>query len=492
MNQGFFVMIQCYDIDISYHCGELMQCLCRSIKLILKALPYAFLVFVLTHSTPSWAYYSPYSTQELDELEKEFIEQINQSNLVIRTPLARLYINHLGHLLTRHAAEGVNPDFFIVKSNTINAFAGPGGHIGINSQLILATENESELAAVMAHEISHVKLHHLYRMIQRQKQMKIPMLASVLASAALGLINPALGNGALMATLSGFAQDNINFTRANEKEADRIGINMLIRAGFNPEGMIDFFKKMQKNTRYYYDNIPEILRTHPLDQDRIAEAQNRAQGYQNRPKTLHSNYFLFKELIRIQASQDDKRLLDYYQYQCKKVAPEFACQYGKALEYLQLAQYERAINLLLPLTQKKPDNLYYQLALADAEIASKKAPEAIRRLKKLNDDTPENYAVMLSLGQILLQSGEPEKASMVFLKASRLHPKDLTTCMELARSQSHAGKKAFAYFSYAQCELLQGHHKKARRLLKNAKQLVKNNRYLKARIEAKQEEIKLE
>ena len=181
--------------------------------------------------TPTWCY-SPYSNRELDQLEREFIDQINQSPLVIHTPLAEQYINHLGMRLAQHG-EIKPPVFFIVNSNEINAFAGPGGYIGVNSQLILATENESELAAVMAHEMSHVRLHHLYRMLEHEKQMKIPMLASMLASIALGVINPMLGSGAIMATLGGFAQTDINFIRSNEKEADRIGIDILTKTGLD-------------------------------------------------------------------------------------------------------------------------------------------------------------------------------------------------------------------------------------------------------------------
>lgn len=160
---------------------------------------------------------SPYSTSELEQLEKEFVQQINQSESVERSPLASQYINRIGKNLA-HAGHIKAPDFFIVKSNEINAFAGPGGHIGINSQLILTTSSESELAGVMAHEIAHVRLHHLYRMIEHQKQMRIPMLASILASAALGVINPTVGMAGMMGAMTGFSQDNINFTRSKEKK----------------------------------------------------------------------------------------------------------------------------------------------------------------------------------------------------------------------------------------------------------------------------------
>lgn len=171
----------------------------------------------------------------------------------------------------------------------------------------------------MAHEIAHVRLHHLYQRIQHEKQMRIPMLASMLASIALGVINPTLGSGAMMASLSGFAQDNINFTRANEKEADRIGIDMLIKAGFDPRGMAGFFKKMQESSRYYYtSNIPAILRTHPLDDDRIAEAENRSQRLAPKNHSDALDYRLFKELIRVSVARNSKQLLDYYQVECPK------------------------------------------------------------------------------------------------------------------------------------------------------------------------------
>lgn len=175
----------------------------------------------------------------------------------------------------------------------------------------------------MAHEIAHVRLHHLYNMIEHQKQMRIPMIASMLASIALGVINPTLGTGAFMASVSGFAQDSINFTRANEKEADRIGIDMLIKSGLDPRAMASFFRKMQENSRYYYTaNIPAILRTHPLDEDRIAEAENRSDRIAKKQYPDNLDYQLFKELIRVSVASDNKQLLDYYHYHCtKKIIP---------------------------------------------------------------------------------------------------------------------------------------------------------------------------
>ncbi|MFC3908469.1 M48 family metalloprotease [Legionella dresdenensis] len=434
--------------------------------------------------------FSPYSNQELDELEKEFVQQINQADSVERHPLATQYINHIGKQLAAYGHIRV-PYFFIVKSIEINAFAGPGGYIGINSQLILASENESELAAVMAHEIAHVRLHHLYRMLEHQKQMQIPMLASLLAAAALGAINPTLGSGAMAATMTGFAQDNINFTRANEKEADRIGISMLSQAGFDPRAMAGFFKKMQQSARYYYTaNIPAILRTHPLDEDRIAEAENRSFQLKNKDHADSMDYFLFKELLRNDVARDSKQLLEYYQHGCNKKTPAAACAFGHALALLGINQFGQAKSLINPLLAHDNNNLFYQIAMAQAETGNKEYEAAIKRLQDLQTLYPENYAALMAYGQGLLAAGKAEKASAVLLKGSRRFKKDLILCEQLARAQSAANQKAYAYFTEAQCQLLQGRHREALRSLRQAKILAKNDRYLLARTDAMMDEVK--
>lgn len=434
---------------------------------------------------------SPYSTNELEQLEKEFIQLINQSDSVERNALASQYINHLGSKLA-HFGHIKSPYFFIVKSKEINAFAGPGGYIGINTQLILTTHNESELAAVMAHEIAHVRLHHLYSMIEHQKQMRIPMLASVLASAALGVLNPTVGMGAMMASLSGFSQDNINFTRSKEKEADRIGIDMLIKAGFNPRGMAAFFKKMQENSRYYYTaNVPAILRTHPLDDDRIAEAENRTSRLVLKHYVDSLDYTLFKEIIRVSVTQETGQLLDFYEHQCTKQNTNFACQYGQVLALLNSNNFEKAYNHLKPLIAQNPNNLYIQIAMAEAETGLKQYKSALSRLSELQNNYPDNYAALMAYAQGLIAANQADKATSVLLKGSRVYKQDLTLCKELARAQATSHQKSYAYFTQSQCLLLEGQKRAAIAQLKVARKLAKNDDYLLARISAKIDEIKL-
>ncbi|KGP63527.1 Zn-dependent protease [Legionella norrlandica] len=433
---------------------------------------------------------SPYTTKELEQLEKEFIQLINQSDSVERNPLASQYLNRIGKKLAQYARVKT-PYFFIVKSKEINAFAGPGGYIGINTQLILTTSNESELAAVMAHELAHVRLHHLYSILDHQKQMRVPLLASILASAALGVLNPTVGMGAMMASVSGFSQDNINFTRSKEKEADRIGIDMLIKAGFNPQGMAAFFNKMQENSRYYYTaNVPAILRTHPLDADRIAEAENRTARLSKKQYSDSLDYALFKELIRVSVASNNKQILDYYEHHCSKKNSTTACQYGYVLALLNNNNFQKAADKLRPLLVIDNSNLYFQIAMAEAELGLSQYQSGLTRLAELHNNFPDNYATLMAYVQGLLTANQPEKATSILLKGSRQYKEDLILCRELARAQAESHQKSYAYFTQAQCLLLEGQKRGAIAQLKVAQKLAKKDPYLSARISAKIDEIK--
>lgn len=443
-----------------------------------------FFVFLIY---PQFSYaYDPYSTPELDAIKKEYLEEINRSPQVIRNPIAVEKINEIGKKLAK-AGNMPPASFFIVDSDEMNAFAGPGGYIGIHSSLIQATDNEDELAAVMAHELAHVKLHHLYDMIEHEKLMRIPTAASMLAAIALGIVNPALGSGAMAATLSGAAQQSINYTRYHERQADRIGMQMLTKAGYNPIAMANFFQKLQNQSRYYdRDNIPAILLTHPLDQERIAEVESRLP--KNTPATFQNDldYKMFKTMIRIAATQDPKILLDYYMK--NKETPEN--RYGLALTFLAINKALAAYNELLPLADKYPNHPYIFVALADAELGKHENNNAINILTKLHENYPQLQYVLLALAQTYLTINQSHAGAMLLTKALRNEPKNLNLCKLLAKAEAQDKRVAYAYFIEAQCEQITGHDNLAILRLKTALSLVKNDNYLKARITAKLEEVR--
>lgn len=430
--------------------------------------------------------YDPFSNPELDKIQQQFVLEINQSPQVIRDPLVTQYINQLGRQLTR--VMPMRPaSFFIVNSSEINAFAGPGGYIGVYSQLILATQNEDELASVMAHELAHVKLHHLYDMMEHQKLMQVPAIASMLASLALGAINPALGSGAMAATLSGSAQESINYTRAHEREADRIGLQTLIKAGYDPRAMAHFFRTMQQSLRYSSATaIPAILRTHPLDEERIAEIEGRIQQAPHHQPTEHLNYDFFKVLIRQAANNDPETLLNYYQAQ---PAARPATHYGLALAYLGLKKTTLALKHLESLNQQFPHQPFIMSALAQAQSANHQPEQALDTLHQLHDFNPKLSAGSLDLAQSYLENHQVRQAVAILTKAFRQSPNDLNICSQLAEAEAKNHRPAYAYFIQAQCDHLQNQDRQAVQRLKQALKINRHDDYLKARIEAKLDEL---
>jgi predicted Zn-dependent protease len=221
-----------------------------------------------------------YSPQQDQALGAAFMRELRQSDLILDDVATTSYLQNLGHRLTMHSeSPGHGFTFFMVNDERINAFAGPAGHIGVNVGLFLAAESESELAAVLAHEIAHVTQRHLARAFEAADKLSLPTTAAILAAILIGTQDGQAGAAALTAASAASLQHQINFTRANEQEADRVGIQTLADASYDPHGMGRFFERLQKNSKLYGTQPPEFLSTHPVTTNRIAEAETRAASF---------------------------------------------------------------------------------------------------------------------------------------------------------------------------------------------------------------------
>ncbi len=202
-----------------------------------------------------------------------YVRELRASAPLINDPILDQYINTLGQRLVSHAWSVKTPfHFYLIQNDELNAFAFFGGNVVLHSALFRYTDNESELASVMAHEISHVTQRHLARAMEEQKRSAPLTWVGALGSILLAMANPQAGMAALTGTLAGTQQGVISFTRQNEQEADRIGIQVLQRAGFDPEAMPDFMQKLADLSRYD-SKPPEMLLTHPLPDSRLADAR---------------------------------------------------------------------------------------------------------------------------------------------------------------------------------------------------------------------------
>ena len=350
------------------------------------------------------------SPAEESKLGADFLRNVYRSGAVLQDPEISDYVQHLGNVLVSALHEGdLEYTLFVINDPSINAFAVPGGFIGINSGLILSSNTESELAGVIAHEIAHVSQRHIARRIADMSSQQLTSLAAIFA----GILAAASGAGDSASALlySGVAmqqQNMLNFTRSNEIEADRIGLSILYRAGYDPNGMANFFRVLQ---RQQVGRIPEqfqFLLTHPLDNFRINEAQNRIDQLPRQAHASSMSYHLVKARIAAMVSNNPKQYLRSLEQNLNKQKRPLNAvgQYAHSQALERNQQHRQALKVIDKLLDKDPENIHYQLAYARNKNNLQQSNAALAALNKMlaiyPDDFASNYyyaATLKSLGR---------------------------------------------------------------------------------------------
>lgn len=312
------------------------------------------------------------------------------------------YLQSLGEKLVTHSdAASDKFTFFIIESSSINAFAGPAAHIGINSGLFLKSKNESQVASVIAHEISHVSQRHLARAVDKSGNSAIATFATVLAAILIGSRDSEAGQAVLFSGIAGAQQASLNFTRSNEYEADRIGIGIMVDAGINPEGMVEFFQTLLNQSS---GAGIEYLRTHPLNTNRVSEAKNRIKNSQRKlPRNTSDFQFAHARLsvlthkhpeVIVKTKPEKDSVVDYYKH---------------AIAYITINEPERAIALLEPLTDKHK-HPWIKLALAEAYLANHQTNKALTVYEQLSNFYPSYMPVTLAYAKALTANNQPQES----------------------------------------------------------------------------------
>jgi beta-barrel assembly-enhancing protease len=353
---------------------------------------------------------------EEKELGEEFFRYLHSELTITQDAEIQEYIQTIGNKLAANSdTPGYPFHFFIVMENDINAFAGPGGYVGVNSGLVLTTEAESELASVMAHEIAHVTQRHLYRGVEAQQRLSIPTLAATVAAIALGMKSPQMGQAVLAAVQAGNVQFQIDFTRAHEEEADRVGMQTLAGSDFDPRSMPTFFERLQQSSRYSGNNIPEFLRTHPVTASRISDTRGRSETYPYKQYPDSLAYQLTKEKIRVLTSTNLAETQKYLQSKLNQGTTEqrVVVQYGLGLIALSSQKYADAENMLQILAKAYPNQPQYHTALARTALEARQYELALNRYKKLVAQFPDKDSLKLEYAQSLLKVGDSGQAQTV-------------------------------------------------------------------------------
>lgn len=362
------------------------------------------------------------SPQEEKQLGEAFFRGLHQQVDINQDSEIQQYIQTIGEKLVSQSDTPAYPfHFFVVMENAINAFAGPGGYIGVNSGLILMTEAESELASVMAHEIAHVTQRHLYRSYEASSRLSIPMVAATLGAILLGTQSGAAGQAAIMAIQAGSVQFQINFTREHEEEADRVGMQTLSKSVFDPRSMPTFFERLQQSTRYAGQNIPEFLRTHPVTASRISDSRGRAEGYPYKQYPDSLAYQLIKTKLQVLLNVDNDEIRALLQVRLNQGLSEqrTVANYGLGLVALKTQNFTQAESIFQRLAQEFPEQPHYSAALARVALESSNYKIALDRYQKLTTKFPENNAIKIEYVGALLKAGEPSNAKAVLFQLSQ-------------------------------------------------------------------------
>jgi predicted Zn-dependent protease len=369
------------------------------------------------------------------------------------------YLGNVGARLTQETA-GARHDFefFAVRDPSFNAFALPGGFIGVHTGLLAATETESELASVLGHEIAHVTQRHISRMIGQQQQMQMPMLAALAAAILLGRSRPDLAAGAAAAAQAGAVQSQINYTRDFEREADRVGMQALAGAGFDPSAMAAFFEKMQRATRIGDDgSVPGYLRTHPMSPERIADAQSRAANLPYKQHLDTPEFQLVRAKLRAGAG-DAGDAVAFFESALRdgRYPSEAAARYGLAAAQLRARRAREADAEVARLRKSGGSGPMVETLAARVKQALGDNAGAAAALAQARGRYPHSRPVMYAHIGSLLDAGRGQDAAAQLVEAVRTYPRDPHLLALQSRTYAALGKRLLQHQAQAEVYVLQG------------------------------------
>lgn len=423
---------------------------------------------------------------------RQFIVNARRSMHFIDDPELAQYITDLGNRIAR---SGDEPDsdfrFYLIRNSALNAFAVPGGHIAVNTGLIMATESEAELASVLAHEVAHVTQHHLSRMLEGSQNQGFKMLGALAAAILLG---GEAGQAALVAANASSIENQLEYSRSFEREADSIGIQTLARAGYDPRGMPSFFDRLQRWSRIYETGAPEFLRTHPLTTDRIADTRARAESYASSSNPDQSDFYHVRAKIRATFSDKPENMAARFASNIESVEYEHeaAEHYGYALALSAAGEYAKSLQVIDALVERNPESVRYQTARANILLNAGRYDSALEHFERIHQRWPEHQALSLYYSSALIQTKRFADAKQLLKKLLLKDKDDPRIYSLLARAEGEMGNSLVAHQNLAEYHYLRANLSEAYRQLKLAEKYAGGSDYAKASIEARREEIKRE
>ncbi len=399
------------------------------------------------------------SPQVERRIGESIVRDMRRDPSFIDDPEISEYLGVLGARLTQVTA-GARQDFefFAVRDASINAFALPGGFVGVHTGLLNAAETESELASVLAHEIAHVTQRHIARMLGQQQQMQLPVMAAIAAAILLGRSRPDLASGAAAAVQAGAVSAQLSYSREFERDADRVGLQALGAAGFDVRAMAAFFEKMQRSQRVSDDGtVPGYLRTHPINTERIADAQNKVAALPYKQHLDSAEFHLVRAKLRAEAG-DVRDAVSHFEgsVRDKRYASESAARYGLVSALLRARRAKEADRELALLRASGASGPMMETLAARVKQALGDNAAAEKLLAQARVRYPHSRPVLYAHVAALLESGRQSEAAAALLEAVRSYPGDPRLRELQSRSYAALGKRLLQHQAQAEYYALQG------------------------------------
>ncbi|MCK0512503.1 beta-barrel assembly-enhancing protease [Aromatoleum buckelii] len=402
------------------------------------------------------------------------------------------YIDRLGRrLVTASAAPYQEFDFFVIRDATLNAFALPGGFIGVHSGLILAAESESELASVLGHEIAHVTQRHIAQLVGKQSQSSMVMLASLLVAVLAARSNSQISEAAIAAGQAGAIQSQLGYTRDFEREADRLGLQTLEGAGYDVRGMPSFFERLQRASRFYENNAPSYLRTHPLTGERISDMGNRVAQMRYRQVPDSQDFGFVRAKLRVTAVAPLDAVREF-QSRAAKPEADAAAHYGLARALLAAGRIDEATKALDAVRRRAPASPFIESLAAELRLAAREPAAAVKVLEAAQTRFPDSRALRYALIDALLQAGRADEAAAMARADALRRTDDDRMWTLVARSEAALGRRTAQHRAQAEVYVLQGSLPAAIEQLDLARRAGDGDFYELSAVDARVRELKAE
>jgi len=385
------------------------------------------------------------SIEKERQIGEEFLLQLQQYYPLVEDPFITSYFNQLGQKLA--AQIGPQPfhyKFFIVIDPTMNAFAVPGGYIFLHTGLIRMAEREGEVAAVLAHEISHIYARHMAKMMKKARMVTAASLIGALASVFLG---GALAQPLIMGSMAAGQSAMLKYSRENEAEADALGFKWMVKAGYNPRDMVTIFSKMNKQRWLEGGKIPVYLSTHPGVDSRIVELAHQLAIHQkDLPPEKNNPDFQYFSIKLASLSSNPNQLLRRMTQESLRETNNPTFQYGRALALAKLERHPEALAAFQQALRLAPDNRLIKRDLAIYYFNRNQYAEALEKLNELSQRYPQDDVILYYLARIYQESKKRDQALSLFEKVHKLNPAFSEVYYNLGTLYGEKGQMGLAHY----------------------------------------------